>query len=72
MDLSCACAWERLLTRALYDLTINSVAVPRLNIILSLICRDYFADQDMLGDKHFFTSSIGLQENNRQCQIPEV
>ena len=39
------------------------VSVPKLNVILHLICKDYFAEQDQ-----FFDGVV----NDQQCKIPEV
>lgn len=47
------------------------VVVPRLNIILDLICREYFSERQSRGDFDFLMPVVG-GDNNEQCQIPEV
>ena len=49
----------------------GGVVVPRLNLILSLICREYFADRSM-NDPSFQFMPIMLGSDNPQCRIPEV
>ncbi|KAF8476000.1 tetracycline-efflux transporter-like protein [Kalaharituber pfeilii] len=53
----------------LFTTAFGGVAVPRLNITLELVCRDYFADKN-LGHSaaHLWLSA----KENEQCQIPEV
>lgn len=47
------------------------VVVPRLNIILDLICREYFSERQSRGDFDFVMPVVG-GDDNEQCQIPEV
>lgn len=55
----------------LYTLAFGGIVVPRLNLILSLICHEYFADQSMKEPRFHFMPVI-LGNDNPQCQIPEV
>jgi MFS family permease len=45
--------------------------VPKLNLIMSLICREYYADK-ALGDPNFTYLPIQLGEINPECRTPEV
>ena len=45
--------------------------VPKINLILSLVCRDYFVDKASR-DHHFTYLPIRWGEDNDQCQIPDV
>ena len=45
--------------------------VPKINLILSLICRDYLADKSM-EDPTFKFMPVIFGDKNPQCQIPEV
>ena len=45
--------------------------VPRLNLIMDLICREYFTDRS-LHDPTFHVMPIMLGDENKQCRIPEV
>jgi hypothetical protein len=47
------------------------VAVPRLNIILDLICKQYFSERNSQGAQ-LILPAIGGGDGNEQCQIPEV
>ena len=40
--------------------------MPKVNLILSLLCRDYFADKNVM------TLPIIIGGDNAQCQVPEV
>lgn len=48
--------------------------MPRLNIILTLICRQYFADREMyyLADEVTPVMPILIGSPNPQCHNPEV
>ncbi|KAA8909772.1 major facilitator superfamily domain-containing protein [Sphaerosporella brunnea] len=54
----------------LYSTAGGVVAVPRLNIILDLICREYFSERNSPGAQ-FIPLEIGGGDDE-QCQIPEV
>jgi MFS family permease len=45
--------------------------VPKLNLILTLICQEHLQERATLDPNDQFTV-IGFGENNPQCQIPEV
>ncbi|KAH0537589.1 hypothetical protein FGG08_005621 [Glutinoglossum americanum] len=55
----------------IYTLAFGAIIVPKLNLILALICRQYFADR-RLQDPSFVVLPITFGEDNPQCQIPEV
>ncbi|OAA64294.1 major facilitator superfamily MFS-1 [Niveomyces insectorum RCEF 264] len=54
---------------ALFTLAFGGVMVPRLNLIISLVCRRYFADRDHDG---FHMLPVVPGADNPQCQIPAV
>ena len=45
--------------------------VPRLNLIVDLICREYFTDRS-LHDPNFHIMPVMLGDENKQCRVPEV
>ena len=49
----------------------GGVVVPRLDLIISLICRQYFSDR-CLRDPSFQFMPVILGSDNPQCRIPEV
>jgi len=49
----------------------GGVVVPRLNLILSLICQEYFSDRSM-HDPSFQFMPVIMGAENPQCRIPEV
>ena len=49
----------------------GGLAVPRINLIMSVICRDYFAEQTR-ADPNFTHAPILFSGDNAQCQIPQV
>ena len=49
----------------------GGVIVPRLDLVISLICRQYFCDRS-LHDPSFQFLPIMLGSDNPQCRIPEV
>ncbi|POR37204.1 Nitrilase and fragile histidine triad fusion protein NitFhit [Tolypocladium paradoxum] len=53
---------------AIFTLAFGGVIVPKLNLILDLVCQQYFADMALLDPKH----PIVLGSDNPQCRIPEV
>ncbi|KAI9793709.1 MAG: hypothetical protein M1816_007604 [Peltula sp. TS41687] len=55
----------------LWTLSWGGVIVPKLNLILSLICRQYLADRS-LRDPSFQFMPVLPGAENPQCQIPEV
>ncbi|KAL1967709.1 hypothetical protein VTN77DRAFT_2966 [Rasamsonia byssochlamydoides] len=54
-----------------FTLAFGGLAVPKLNLILTLICRDYFKDLASR-DPQFTHLPVVFGEDNDQCQIPEV
>ncbi|KAI9779943.1 MAG: hypothetical protein M1839_007099 [Geoglossum umbratile] len=55
----------------LFTLAFGAIIVPKLNLILALICRQYFADRS-LQDSTLTTLPVVFGDDNPQCQIPEV
>ena len=55
----------------LYTLAWGGVIVPKLNLILNLICREYLSDRSMQ-DPSFSVMPVIFGGDNPQCQIPEV
>ncbi|KYK59450.1 Major facilitator superfamily domain, general substrate transporter [Drechmeria coniospora] len=53
---------------AIFTLAFGGVIVPKLNLILDLVCRHYFADETFLDPGR----PIILGSDNPQCRIPEV
>ncbi|CAM1511371.1 Fc.00g088840.m01.CDS01 [Cosmosporella sp. VM-42] len=56
---------------AIFTLAFGGVIVPKLNLILDLVCRQYFADQKLV-DPEISFNPILLGSDNPQCRIPEV
>ncbi|CAK7202434.1 hypothetical protein SEUCBS139899_005157 [Sporothrix eucalyptigena] len=54
---------------ALFTLAFGGAMVPKLNLIIDLVCRRYFADRDNDG---FHVLPVVPGADNPQCQIPEV
>lgn len=52
-------------------LAFGGVIVPKVNLILSLICREYFAEQEFK-DPNFSAMPVMFGADNPQCQIPAV
>ncbi|KAL8836050.1 MAG: hypothetical protein Q9170_003063 [Blastenia crenularia] len=52
-------------------LAFGGVIVPKINLILSLICREYFAEQQFK-DPNFSAMPVMFGADNPQCQIPAV
>ncbi|RFU27052.1 hypothetical protein B7463_g9287, partial [Scytalidium lignicola] len=55
----------------LFALSFGGIIVPKLNLILSLVCRRYLADRAVV-DPSFTFSPVLLGTDNPQCRIPEV
>ncbi|KAE8442992.1 hypothetical protein EG329_002455 [Mollisiaceae sp. DMI_Dod_QoI] len=55
----------------LFAMAGGGIMVPKLNLILSLVCRGYFIDRSST-DPTFFVHPIQLGGDNPQCRIPEV
>ncbi|KAH6607641.1 MFS permease [Trichoderma cornu-damae] len=56
---------------AVFALAFGGIIVPKLNLILDLVCRQYFADRQLI-DPHFTYKPIVLGSDNPQCNIPQV
>lgn len=54
-----------------FTLAFGGVIVPKLNLIVDLVCRNYFADES-LKDPAFTFSPVILGAENPQCNIPAV
>ncbi|KAI7771996.1 hypothetical protein LZL87_011689 [Fusarium oxysporum] len=54
-----------------FTLTFGGVIVPKSNLILDLVCKQYMADQKILNPDVTF-SAILLGSDNPQCNMPEV
>nr|XP_036588503.1 uncharacterized protein CTRU02_01555 [Colletotrichum truncatum]KAF6799876.1 membrane protein [Colletotrichum truncatum] len=56
---------------ALFTLAFGGSLVPKLNLIVDLVCQRHFADQTILDPAFAFTPVV-LGADNPQCFIPEV
>ncbi|KAH7017555.1 major facilitator superfamily domain-containing protein [Ilyonectria destructans] len=56
---------------AIFTLAFGGVMVPRLNLILDLVCKQYFADKKLQNPDIDFNPVL-LGSDNPQCKIPEV
>ncbi|KAH0604783.1 uncharacterized protein H6S33_006451 [Morchella sextelata] len=56
----------------LFTIAFGGVAVPRLNIILALICREFFAEKQYLPGGMTPVMPILIGAPNEQCRNPEV
>ncbi|CAK7227775.1 hypothetical protein SBRCBS47491_006683 [Sporothrix bragantina] len=54
---------------AVFTLAFGGSMVPKLNLIIDLVCRQYFADREHDG---FHVLPVVPGSNNPQCQIPDV
>ncbi|KNB18714.1 hypothetical protein FOXG_16153 [Fusarium oxysporum f. sp. lycopersici 4287] len=54
-----------------FTLAFGGVIVPKLNLILDIVCKQYLADQKLLNPDNTF-KAILLGSENPQCKIPEV
>ncbi|EAW12847.1 putative tetracycline-efflux transporter [Aspergillus clavatus NRRL 1] len=55
----------------LYMLGFVGAAVPKINLVLSLVCKDYLSKKASK-DPTFTYLPVIIGEENRQCQVPEV
>ena len=55
----------------LATLAFGGIIVPKVNLILSLICREYFAQQE-LKDPNFCAMPVMFGADNPQCRVPAV
>ncbi|KAJ5223454.1 hypothetical protein N7468_007996 [Penicillium chermesinum] len=63
--------WWLLPFGLMYTLALGGVAVPKVNLMMSLVCRDYFAEQAKL-NPGFINPPLIPGRNNPQCHIPEI
>ncbi|KAI9678471.1 MAG: hypothetical protein M1829_002069 [Trizodia sp. TS-e1964] len=56
----------------LYTLAFGGVIVPKFNLILELLCHDYFAEKSIRDPNFSYTPVIFGGNKNDQCRIPEV
>ncbi|KAI6088830.1 MFS general substrate transporter [Hypoxylon rubiginosum] len=56
---------------ALFTLAFGGIIVPKLNLIVDLVCRNYFSDRQVL-DPNFTFAPVIMGADNPQCNIPEV
>ncbi|EEA28996.1 hypothetical protein TMatcc_002646 [Talaromyces marneffei ATCC 18224] len=56
---------------ALFTFAFGGAAVPKINLVLSIVCRDYFADQKAK-DPAFTYLPVIFGGENDQCRIPQV
>jgi MFS family permease len=56
---------------AIFTLAFGGMLVPKLNLILSLVCKQYFADRN-IADPTQPLVPVLLGGDNPQCRIPEV
>ncbi|KAL2267619.1 hypothetical protein VTJ83DRAFT_4896 [Remersonia thermophila] len=63
--------WFLLAPYAVFTLAFGGSMVPRLNLIIDLICKHYFADR-AANDPDFTFAPVIPGGNNRQCFIPDV
>ncbi|KFY07106.1 hypothetical protein V492_07443 [Pseudogymnoascus sp. VKM F-4246] len=63
--------WWLLPAYAIYALAFGGIIVPKLNLVLTLVCRRYIAAQSTLHPDAQYTPVI-MFANNPQCRIPEV
>ncbi|KAJ5461850.1 uncharacterized protein N7458_003402 [Penicillium daleae] len=63
--------WWLLPFGLLFTLGFGGLAVPRINLIMSLICRDYFAEKTSQ-DPNFTYLPVIVGEDNSQCRLPEI
>lgn len=55
----------------LFTLGFGGIAVPKINLIMSLICRDYLREKN-IQNPGFTYLPVVFGEDNSQCQIPQI
>lgn len=55
----------------LFTLAFGGTLVPRINLIISLVCEQYFSERS-IQDPSFSMMPVILGDDNPQCRIPEV
>ncbi|KAJ5441887.1 Major facilitator superfamily domain general substrate transporter [Penicillium cf. griseofulvum] len=63
--------WWLLPFGVLFTLGFGGIAVPKINLIMSLICRDYLAEK-ITQDPSFTYLPVIFGEHNPQCKTPQV
>ncbi|KAJ5177125.1 uncharacterized protein N7482_003002 [Penicillium canariense] len=63
--------WWLLPFGLIFTLGFGGLAVPRINLIMSLVCRDYFAEKTSR-DPTFTYLPVIFGEDNSQCRLPEI
>ncbi|PCH08044.1 Major facilitator superfamily domain, general substrate transporter [Penicillium occitanis (nom. inval.)] len=63
--------WYLIPPTALFTFAVGGSVVPKINLVLSIVCRDYFADQKAK-DPTFTYLPVIFGEENDQCRIPQV
>ncbi|OJJ48251.1 hypothetical protein ASPZODRAFT_150525 [Penicilliopsis zonata CBS 506.65] len=63
--------WWLLPCVLLFTLGFGSLSVPKVNLVLNLVCRDYLAEK-AAGDPGFTYLPVIFDGENSQCRIPEV
>ncbi|KAJ5688958.1 hypothetical protein N7462_003350 [Penicillium macrosclerotiorum] len=63
--------WWLLPFGLLFTLGFGGLAVPKINLIMSLICRDYFVEKTAQ-DPTFTYLPVIFGEDNSQCRLPEI
>lgn len=55
----------------IYALAFGGIIVPKLNLVLTLICRKYLAERTSV-DPAFTFLPVEILEDNEQCRLPEI
>ncbi|KUL86321.1 hypothetical protein ZTR_08582 [Talaromyces verruculosus] len=63
--------WYLIPPTALFTFAVGGAAVPKINLVLSIVCRDYFADQKAK-DPTFTYLPVIFGAENDQCRISQV
>ncbi|KAJ5182587.1 hypothetical protein N7492_000203 [Penicillium capsulatum] len=63
--------WWLLPFGLLFTLGFGGLAVPKINLIMTLICRDYFSER-ALADPNYTYAPVVFSDDNAQCRIPQV
>ncbi|OKL57427.1 hypothetical protein UA08_07041 [Talaromyces atroroseus] len=63
--------WWIIPPTVLFTLAFGGIAVPKVNLALAVVCRDYFADQKAK-DPAFTYAPVIFGDDNDQCRIPAV
>ena len=55
----------------IYTLAFGAIVVPKLNLIVSLVCQQYLSDR-AIHDPHFQFMPVNFGAENPQCRVPKV